>query len=180
MLWTCAGEPVFVSVLDVRDLRVDRSGVAALRGVSFAVERGASVGVVGSSGSGKTTLALAVMGLLPTRCTRSGSVRIGGVETVGLGDRAMSRLRGKAVSMVFQDPAAALNPVLPVGAQIAEAALAHQSLSRGAAADRSVELLELAGTPRPSSAWLRCRATFRAASDSGWPSRSPWPTLPTF
>ena len=137
-----------MSVLEVRNLQVDRSGVPALRGVSFAVERGASLGVVGSSGSGKTTLALALMGLLPARCTTSGSVRVGGVETVGLGDRAMSRLRGKAVSMVFQDPAAALNPVLPVGPQVAEAALAHQPLSRRDAADRSAELLELAGIPR--------------------------------
>lgn len=135
-------------VLAVRDLRVDRSGIPVLRGVSFALERGASLGIVGPSGSGKTTLALAVMGLLPARSTASGSVRIGGQETLGLGDRAMSRLRGKAVGMVFQDPAAALNPVLPVGRQVAEAVLAHQPLNRRAAIDRTADLLELAGIPR--------------------------------
>ena len=107
-----------MSVLEVSDLCVDRSGIPALRDVSFAVEGGASVGIVGPSGSGKTTLALAILGLLPARCTSSGSVRIEGSETLGLGDRAMSRLRGKVVSMVFQDPAMALNPVLPVGPRL--------------------------------------------------------------
>ena len=136
-----------MSVLEVSGLRVDRSGVPVLREVSFAVERGASVGIVGPSGCGKTTLALAIMGLLPARCTSSGSVRIGGSEILGLGDRAMSRLRGKAMSMVFQDPAMALNPVLPVGRQVAEAVLAHQALSRTAAWDRAAELLDLAGVP---------------------------------
>jgi peptide/nickel transport system ATP-binding protein len=113
-----------VSVLEVADLRVEPSG------------------------SGKTTLALAIMGLLPARCTASGSVRIDGQETLGLDDRAMSRLRGRSLSMVFQDPAAALNPVLPIGRQVAEAVLAHQPLSRRGAADRSAQLLELAGIPR--------------------------------
>ena len=134
-------------VLAVDALRVDRAGVPALRDVSFAVERGASVGIVGPSGSGKTTLALAVMGLLPARCTSSGSVRICGSETLGLGDRAMSRVRGTAVSMVFQDPAAALNPVLPIGRQVAEAVLSHQALSRPEARARAAALLDLAGIP---------------------------------
>lgn len=134
-------------VLAVDALRVDRAGVPALRDVSFAVERGASVGIVGSSGSGKTTLALAIMGLLPARCTSSGSVRICGSETLGLGDRAMSRVRGTAVSMVFQDPAAALNPVLPIGRQVAEAVLSHQALSRPEARARAAALLDLAGIP---------------------------------
>lgn len=138
-----------MSVLEVSGLRVDRAGAPALRGVSFAVERGGSLGIVGASGSGKTTLALAIMGLLPARCTASGSVRIDGQETLGLGDRAMSHLRGRAVSMVFQDPAAALNPVLPVGRQVAEAVLAHQLLGRRAASERTTELLELAGVPLP-------------------------------
>ena len=138
-----------MTVLDVRDLGVNRSGVPALRHVSFAVERGASLGIVGPSGSGKTTLALAIMGLLPARCTASGSVRVAGQETLGLGDRAMSRLRGRVVSMVFQDPAAALNPVLTVGRQVAEAVLAHAPGGRRAANDRIAQLLELAGIPRP-------------------------------
>jgi ABC-type glutathione transport system ATPase component len=138
-----------VNVLDVWDLGVDRAGVPVLRGVSFAVERGASLGIVGPSGSGKTTLALALLNLLPARCTATGSVRVNGLETVGLGARAMSRLLGKAVSMVFQDPAAALNPVLPVGRQVAEAVVAHQGMTGRAAAERTAELLELAGIPRP-------------------------------
>ncbi|HEX3622108.1 MAG TPA: ABC transporter ATP-binding protein [Acidimicrobiales bacterium] len=138
-----------MSVLEVTDLRVDRAGAPALRGVSFAVERGASLGIVGPSGSGKTTLALAIMGLLPARCTASGSVRIGGQEMLGLGDRALSRLRGRVVSVVVQDPAAALNPVLPVGRQVAEAVLAHQPVGRRAANERTAELLERAGIPRP-------------------------------
>lgn len=136
-----------MNVLEVGDLSVDRAGASALRCVSLAVERGASLGIVGPSGSGKTTLALAVMGLLPAQCTVSGSVRLGGKETLGLGDRTLSGLRGRAVSMVFQDPAAALNPVLPVGRQVAEAVLAHQRLSRRAAMERTAELLTLAGIP---------------------------------
>jgi peptide/nickel transport system ATP-binding protein len=138
-----------VSELEVRELAVHRAGAPVLHDVSFTVERGASVGIVGPSGSGKTTLALAVMGLLPASCTASGSVRIAGQETFGLGDRAMSGLRGRLLSMVFQDPATALNPVLPVGRQVAEAVLAHQPLRRRAAVDRTAHLLELAGIPRP-------------------------------
>jgi peptide/nickel transport system ATP-binding protein len=138
-----------VSELEVRELAVHRAGAPVLHDVSFTVERGASVGIVGPSGSGKTTLALAIMGLLPASCTASGSVRIAGQETFGLGDRAMSGLRGRVLSMVFQDPATALNPVLPVGRQVAEAVLAHQPLRRRAAVDRAAHLLERAGIPRP-------------------------------
>ncbi|MGH9224407.1 MAG: ATP-binding cassette domain-containing protein [Acidimicrobiales bacterium] len=138
-----------MNVLEVCDLRVDRARVPVLRGVSLTVERGASLGIVGPSGSGKTTLALALLNLLPARCTATGSVRVNGTETVGLGARARSRLLGTAVSMVFQDPAAALNPVLPVGRQVTEAVLAHQGRTGRAAAERTAELLELAGIPRP-------------------------------
>lgn len=137
-----------MTVLEVTDLHVDRAGIAALRGVSFSVDRGGSVGIVGPSGSGKTTLALALMGLLPARCGVAGSVRVGGVETVGLADRAMSRLRGSAISMVFQDPASALNPVLSVGRQVTEAVRAHQRISRREAESRTLQLLESVGIAR--------------------------------
>jgi ABC-type glutathione transport system ATPase component len=81
-------------------------------------------------------------------CTVTGSVRVNGVETVGLNDRAMSAVRGTGVAMVFQDPAGALNPVLPIGRQVAEAIRAHQRLSRRMATERTAELLELVGIPR--------------------------------
>ncbi|MFC5180935.1 dipeptide ABC transporter ATP-binding protein [Actinomadura harenae] len=136
------------NVLEVQDLAVTyRPDVRAVRGVSFSVGRGQVLGVVGESGSGKTAVALAVLGLLPDRTEVTGSVRLRGRELLGLSDGEMSRIRGKDLAMVFQDPLSSLTPVHAVGDQIAEAIRIHSGATRGAARARAVELLDLVGIP---------------------------------
>ncbi|WP_433139245.1 dipeptide ABC transporter ATP-binding protein [Actinomadura nitritigenes] len=137
-----------MTVLAVRDLTVRySSGVHAVRGVGFDVGAGEVLGVVGESGSGKTALALAMVGLLPPDARVTGSVRLRGEELVGRSDAELSRVRGKDLAMVFQDPLSALTPVHPVGDQIAEAVRVHSGATRAAARARAVELLDLVGIP---------------------------------
>ncbi|OBF57964.1 peptide ABC transporter ATP-binding protein [Mycobacterium sp. 852002-50816_SCH5313054-b] len=143
-----------MSLLEVTDLAVDfptdGQPVTAVRGISYHIEPGEVVAMVGESGSGKSVSAMAVVGLLPEYARVRGSVRLHGTELLGLGDDAMSRFRGKAVGMVFQDPMSALTPVYTVGDQIAEAIEVHQPhLGRKAARGRAVELLELVGISQP-------------------------------
>ncbi|HEU4361842.1 MAG TPA: ABC transporter ATP-binding protein [Mycobacterium sp.] len=142
------------ALLDVTDLSVTFEAgdapVSAVRGMSFTVDAGEVVAVVGESGSGKTTAAMAVVGLLPEYAQVSGSVRLHGDELLGLGDKAMSRIRGRAIGTVFQDPMSALTPVYTVGDQIAEAIkVHHRDIGRRAARARAVELLELVGIGQP-------------------------------
>ncbi len=146
-------------LLEVTGLRVsfpsEEGRIEAVRGVDYTVADGEVLAIVGESGSGKSVSSLAVMGLLPEQARVGGSIRLRGRELIGLGDKELSRLRGSAVSMVFQDPLSALTPVFRVGDQIAEALLAHGALSKDAAAKRAVELLDLVGIPDPE---LRARA----------------------
>jgi peptide/nickel transport system ATP-binding protein len=136
-------------LLTVRDLRVGFGGREAVRGVSLSIAAGETLGLVGESGSGKSLTSLAVMGLLGPAAAISGSVRLSGEELLTLPEPAMRRLRGSAVAMVFQEPMTALNPVMKVGRQIAEALLAHhpktsraEVKARVAAAMREVGLPE--------------------------------------
>src|SRR3954466_1401856 len=122
--------------------------VNAVRGVSYTLRSGEVLGIVGESGSGKSVTSLAVMGLLPGNARVTGSVKYRGQELLGQNDRSMSRIRGKGVSMIFQDPMTSLDPVYKVGAQIVETLRTHdKSLSSKAAEGRAVELLELVGIP---------------------------------
>ena len=141
-------------LLQVTDLRVgfttDAEDVAAVRGMTFDVRPREVVALVGESGAGKSATAMAVVGLLPEYAQVSGSVRLQGDELIGLDDQRMSRIRGRVVGTVFQDPMSALTPVYPVGQQIAEALRVHQhGIGRAAAATRAVELLELVGISQP-------------------------------
>ena len=140
-------------LLDVVNLSVafpsEAGPVAAVRGLSYHVMPGEVVGIVGESGSGKSVSCLAVMGLLPRRARISGSVRFKGIEILGQTDRELSMIRGRRISMIFQDPLSALTPVFTVGDQIAEAVLTHQNVSKQAAMDRAVELLSVVGIPNP-------------------------------
>jgi peptide/nickel transport system ATP-binding protein len=140
-------------VLSVDDLTVgfptDDGLVRAVRGVSYRLRRGESLGIVGESGSGKSVTSLAVMGLLPRTAQVSGSARVLGKEMVGLSDAGISRIRGRHIAMVFQDPLTSLNPVHTAGRQIAEAVLAHHRVSPQQAHRRAVELLEVVGIPNP-------------------------------
>ena len=131
-----------MTVLQVADLTVRYArDVAALREVSLSVGANEVLGIVGESGSGKSTLALAMMGLLPERACVDGSVRLHGQELLGRSDAQLSRIRGKEMSMVFQDAMSALTPVRRVGDQIAEAVRVHSRVTRAAARARAVELL---------------------------------------
>ena len=136
-------------LLVVRDLRVvfpnSRPEDAALKGVDLAMRPGQTLGVVGESGSGKSTACLAVMGLLPTGTRVTGSITFRGSELLGLAERRMRALRGRDIGLVYQDPMAALNPVRTIGAQLREPLRLHLRLSRKAADDRAVELLERVG-----------------------------------
>jgi oligopeptide/dipeptide ABC transporter ATP-binding protein len=139
-------------LLSVRDLTVSfatKGGTAqAVRGVDFDVAAGDTLGIVGESGSGKSVTALAIMGLLDRNATLAGSIKLNGRELVGMSRRDLRKVRGKQVGMVFQDPLTSLNPVLPIGKQIAEALRIHNPhLSRRGARDRSIDLLQMVSIP---------------------------------
>jgi oligopeptide/dipeptide ABC transporter ATP-binding protein len=143
-----------VSLLEVRGLTVafptETERVAAVRGMTYHVDKGEVVALVGESGAGKSASAMAVVGLLPEYAEVSGSVRLQGDELIGLSDQRMSEVRGKAIGTVFQDPMSALTPVYTVGDQIAEAIEIHsRDTSRAAARARAIELLELVGIAQP-------------------------------
>lgn len=143
-----------MSLLEVSDLTVafptETERVAAVRGMNFHVDAGEVVALVGESGAGKSASAMAVVGLLPEYAEVSGSVRLHGDELLGLSDQRMSRVRGKAIGTVFQDPMSALTPVYTIGDQIAEAIEVHnKETSRKAARTRAIELLELVGIAQP-------------------------------
>jgi peptide/nickel transport system ATP-binding protein len=144
------------ALLEVADLNVTfETGdvrVTAVRGTSYHINPREVVAIVGESGSGKTTAAMAVVGLLPEHTEVSGSVRLHGEELLGRSDQAMSRIRGKSIGTVFQDPMSALTPVYTIGDQIAEAIKVHnRQISRTGARKRAVELLELVGIVQPQS-----------------------------
>jgi len=146
------GEPG-APLLEVRDLGVSflrrgRPPVRAVEGVSFTVEAGRTVGLVGESGSGKSVTALSIMGLLPRRgVATAGDVRLAGESLVGLPDAALREIRGRDVAMVFQDPMSSLNPVVTVGLQLTEVLRRHRGLSRPAAREAGVALLDRVGIP---------------------------------
>jgi oligopeptide/dipeptide ABC transporter ATP-binding protein len=138
-------------LFEVKDLTVsfptDDGLVQAVRGVSYSVSPGEVLGIVGESGSGKSVTSLAIMGLLPPSAQVSGSVRLHGQELVGASYATMAKLRGLTISMIFQDPISSLNPVYSIGWQLAEAVRAHHDVSKKAALDRAVDLLQLVGIP---------------------------------
>ncbi len=148
-----SGEPV----LRVSDLTVsfpsERGRVRAVRQLGYEVAPGEVLGIVGESGSGKSVSSMAVMGLLPPQARVSGSVRFGDTELLGKPDGELSRIRGRKIAMVFQDPLSALTPVYTVGDQVSEALLVHGKgrLTKQTAARRAVELLDLVGIPNAAA-----------------------------
>ena len=138
-----------MALLEVEDLSLRlataRGPATALRGVSFALERGETLGLIGESGSGKSLTALALMGLLPEGAALSGHIRFAGEELVGLGESDYCRLRGDRIAMVFQEPMTALNPVHPIGRQVAEPLILHKGASAEAARAEAVRLLDRVG-----------------------------------
>jgi oligopeptide/dipeptide ABC transporter ATP-binding protein len=144
-------------LLRVRDLRTwfhTDAGVArAVDGVSFDLDRGEVLGIVGESGCGKSVTSLSILGLIPSppgRIVEGSSVRLRDRELVGLSARELRRIRGADIAMIFQEPMTSLNPVFTVGEQVAEPLRLHLDLSRRAARDRAVELLDLVGIAAPA------------------------------
>jgi oligopeptide/dipeptide ABC transporter ATP-binding protein len=119
--------------------------VAAVDGVSFELRKGETLGLVGESGCGKSVTALSIVGLIPPRAGRvvGGSVRYGGVDLLTLDDDALQHVRGKEISMIFQEPMTALNPVLTIGYQIAEAIRLHEAIDAPKARERAIGMLRL-------------------------------------
>jgi peptide/nickel transport system ATP-binding protein len=136
-------------LLQTRDLRIElntpRGRLAAVRGVDICLERGQTLGLMGESGCGKSLTALALMGLLPESASVQGSLRFQGQECLGQSEDFWCRLRGDRMAMVFQEPMTALNPLHPIGDQVAEPMRLHRGLSRTAARERAIDLLERVG-----------------------------------
>jgi peptide/nickel transport system ATP-binding protein len=136
-------------LLEVEDLSLrlltQRGAAMALRGLSFTVARGETLGLIGESGSGKSLTALALMGLLPQGARLSGQIRFAGTPLVGLGEDEYCRLRGDRIAMVFQEPMTALNPVHSIGRQVAEPLRLHRGMSASAARAEAVRLLDRVG-----------------------------------
>jgi oligopeptide/dipeptide ABC transporter ATP-binding protein len=141
------------ALLEVDDLRVAFAvggrEVRAVDGVSYRVEPGKTLAIIGESGSGKTVGCRAIMGLLPTGTMISGSARLRGSELIGLSDAQLRKHRGSDLAMVFQDPARSLNPTMRIGSQITEAIRTHRKMSKSQARDEAVELLRLVRIPAP-------------------------------
>jgi peptide/nickel transport system ATP-binding protein len=143
------------NILQVRDLKTHfetRNGtVKAVDGVSVEVNAGDTLGIVGESGCGKTVLALSIMRLIPEPPGRivSGTIHFDGTDILGLNNEEMRKLRGREISMIFQEPMNSLNPVLKVGDQVAEAIRLHQGLSKKDSLERALEMLRLVGMPSP-------------------------------
>lgn len=143
------------SVLAVQDLSAEVDGRHLVEDVSFRIRPGERVGLIGESGSGKSMTALSIMGLLTDGITAGGSVRIAGVDhdLVGADERQMSRIRGRDIAMVFQEPMTALNPTMKVGRQVVESLLIHRSRpDRRSAYEAALALLDQVGLPDPSAA----------------------------
>ncbi|WAL40263.1 ABC transporter ATP-binding protein [Brevibacterium sp. BRM-1] len=140
-------------LLRVASLRVHAGPAELVRGVSFAVAPGERVGLIGESGSGKSLTAAALMGLLPEGLRATGDVELAGVRgnVLTRGERELARVRGRAAGMVFQEPMSALDPLMRVGVQIAEALVLHGA-QRAAARARAVEALAEVGLPDPAAA----------------------------
>ena len=141
-------------LLEIKDLRVafkmPQGEIEAVRGINLVVEDGQVASIVGESGSGKSVAMMAVMGLLPPNATVSGSVRFHGKELFGLPPKELATIRGNRIAMIFQDPCTALNPVIKVGDQIAEAIRLHnRGISKKDVLARTVELLDLVTISQP-------------------------------
>ena len=144
-------------VLDVENLRVSfpaaRDRVYPVDGVSFSLDRGETLALVGESGCGKSLTSLALLRLVPPpgRVEEGSTIRLGDTDVLALRGEALRRIRGRRIGMVFQDPMTSLNPVFTVGDQIAEGVRAHFAVSRGEARRRALELLREVGIPDPTA-----------------------------
>jgi peptide/nickel transport system ATP-binding protein len=142
-----------MALLEVDELSVrfdsDEGSVHAVDRVSFSLEPGEVLAMVGESGCGKSVTAMSMLRLLPASASLTGSVRFEGRDLLAADEDSLRRVRGRAISFVFQEPMTSLNPVFTVGRQVGEVLRHHLGLSRAEADDRTLELLELVGIPAP-------------------------------
>jgi peptide/nickel transport system ATP-binding protein len=147
---TAASEDPILQVKNLTTVFQTRSGaVPAVNDVSFHVNRGETLGLVGESGCGKSVTSLSILRLIPSRAGRveEGSVLYGGRDLMKLGDEEMRQIRGGEIAMVFQEPMTALNPVLTIGQQIIETVLLHENISKEKARERAIEMLKVVHIP---------------------------------
>lgn len=142
-------------LLDVRNLVIttinEKEEINIINNVSFTLEKGRTLGVVGESGCGKSITSLSVMGLLPSALNfKSGSIKLSGKELTTLSKKERRKLRGKEMAIVFQEPMTSLNPVYTIGYQIIELIRNHEKISKKEAYARALQMLELVGIPRPN------------------------------
>ncbi len=143
------------ALLEVRDLttcfKVDGGEFTAVDGVSFSVQAGRTLGIVGESGCGKSVTSLSIMGLLPKGQGRiaGGSIKFDGADLVQLPEAALRALRGDRMAMIFQEPMTSLNPAFTIGDQLIEAIRCHRDLSQAAARQRAIEMLRKVRIPSP-------------------------------
>ena len=139
--------------LEIKNLfieyRTDDAVVYAVNGLDLSMEKGECLGLVGETGAGKTTTALGILRLLPNPQGKytSGDIRFNDIEMLEIGDAAMREIRGKCISMIFQDPMTSLNPVLTVGEQIAEVIRLHEKCGKEEAREKAKKMLETVGIP---------------------------------
>ncbi len=138
-------------VLVVDGVSLAVGGATLLSDVSFTVGRGEMVGLVGESGSGKTLTGLSILGLVPPRATLTGAIRVAGIDMTSAAPAVLRQIRGGRVGMIFQEPRSSLNPVKPVGRQIADVVRAHLAATRRQANATAVSLLGQVGLPNPSA-----------------------------
>lgn len=142
-------------VLEVKDLNISfhtfGGEVKAIRGVSFDLLKGETLAIVGESGSGKSVTTKAIMRLLPENNSeiKNGQILFSGKDLTKLKDKQMQKIRGKDISMIFQDPMTSLNPTMKIANQIMEPLIKHQNMSKAEAKQRAIELLKLVGIPKP-------------------------------
>lgn len=141
------------NILEIKDLVVeyhtDDAVVHALNGINLSVQKGKTIGLVGETGAGKTTIARAILRILQTPPAKicGGQIVFQGVDLLQTSEREMRKIRGNKISMIFQDPMTALNPIEKVGAQIAETIKLHNKISRLESVQRACEMLEMVGIP---------------------------------
>src|SRR5712664_550259 len=144
------------TLLEVRDLKTHfftpEGVVKAVDGVSYALEEGETLGLVGESGCGKSVSALSIMRLVPDPPGRivGGTILLEGTDLLGLDEAKMREIRGNRISMIFQEPMTSLNPVMRIGNQISEAVRLHRTMTAKQAREQAVEMLRLVRIPEPA------------------------------
>ncbi len=149
-------------ILDVKDLSMsfftDQGELPAVNHVSFQVEKGKTLGIVGESGCGKSMTSLCVMRLFPSPPGRiiGGNIFFEGKDLTALSKKEMRAIRGKGIAMIFQEPMTSLNPVLTIGRQLTEAIIAHEPVTKEEARERALKMITLVGIPMPEKIYASC------------------------